>query len=195
MEVLIGVVFASDLVWGGAGGDGSELDVVVAAPTGLRWVWVSVRRRYHMACALSLSVVLVAAFCPVGGWLFRRGFSGVCSWGFTGAFWCGGGAFWSGGGTVRSSGAVFVGPGGGLRRRRVWPVVTPAKSCFRWVRVALFWWWLSVSVMVMMAPPSRSWRHRVSSVVILSMRLLTAVALLALFVSGVGSGVGVLLWC
>lgn len=57
----------------------------------------------------------------------------MCSWGFTGAFWCGGGEFWSGGGTVLSSGAVFVGPGGGVRRRRVWPVVTPAKSCFRWV--------------------------------------------------------------
>jgi hypothetical protein len=61
--------------------------------------------------------------------------------------------------------------------------------------VALIWWWLSVSVMVMMAPPSRSWRHRASSVVFLSLRLLTAVALLAPSVSGVGSGVGVLLWC
>jgi hypothetical protein len=33
-----------DLVWGGGGCDGSELDVVVA-PTVLRWVWVSVLRR------------------------------------------------------------------------------------------------------------------------------------------------------
>ncbi|WJX33839.1 hypothetical protein P8452_22010 [Trifolium repens] len=44
-----------------------------------------------------------------------------------------------------------------------------------------------------MAPLSRSWRHRASFVVFLSLRLLTAVALLALSVSGVGSGVGVLL--
>ncbi|WJX92763.1 hypothetical protein P8452_74362 [Trifolium repens] len=53
-----------------------------------------------------------------------------CGWGFPGAFWCGGGVLWSGGGDVLSSGAVFVVSGGGLRRRRVWPVVTPAKSCF-----------------------------------------------------------------
>ncbi|WJX33840.1 hypothetical protein P8452_22011 [Trifolium repens] len=83
---------------------------------------VSSRRAYPLSLSrLWIFVILSDSAAGVVPVAFRSG---------GGAFWCGGGVFWSGGGAELSSGAVFVVSGGGLRRRRVWPVATPAKSCF-----------------------------------------------------------------
>ncbi|WJX85960.1 hypothetical protein P8452_68334 [Trifolium repens] len=117
-EEELGVVLPPALDGNGGMVDLEMNNVVTMMETGP----VSSRRAYPLSLSRLWFFVIpsdsAAGVVPVA---FRSG---------GGAFWCGGGVFWSGGGAELSSGAVFVVSGGGLRRRRVWPVVTPAKSCF-----------------------------------------------------------------